>query len=125
VLEQPRVHTLSEFGSACAFFFADLPEMDPKAVDKWFVQPHVGELFDGLIAKCGTDFTTETPLDVYENALRSFQESHGMEKLGPVVHPTRVALTGKTTGPGLFELMSVLGPDRMRHRLQAAKALLR
>jgi hypothetical protein len=35
-----------------------------------------------------------------------------------------VALTGKTVGPGLFELMSVLGPVRMVQRLERAKRML-
>jgi hypothetical protein len=45
-----------------------------------------------------------------------------MEKLGPIVHPTRVAMSGKTYGPGLFELMAVLGPERVRAR--AARVLV-
>ena len=37
-----------------------------------------------------------------------------------IVHPTRVALTGKTAGPGLFELMALLGRERVVGRLEAA-----
>ncbi len=122
-LEQPRVHTLADFGSACAFFFGDLPHMDEKAVQKWFFQPHTIALFDEMIEKCSTSFGEDTMISDYEAALRGFQEAHGLEKLGPVVHPTRVALTGKTTGPGLFELMGVLGPERMKKRFQHAKEL--
>jgi glutamyl-tRNA synthetase len=33
------------------------------------------------------------------------------------VHPVRAALTGKTIGPGLFELMEVLGKKRIEERL--------
>ena len=55
----------------------------------------------------------------------AFVAKTGLEKLGPAVHPTRVALTGKTAGPGLFELMEVLGPDRMIQRLQRAKGMLK
>ena len=55
-----------------------------------------------------------------EMFLRSCGEKLGLEKLGPIVHPVRVALTGKTTGPGLFELMSHLGPERMKRRLARA-----
>jgi len=125
-LEQQRVNTLSEFGLACAFFFHDEPEMDPKAVDKWFTQPHATALFDFLLAKCDGEFCSEdVTIEVYESALRAFQVDHGIEKLGPVVHPTRVALTGKTNGPGLFELMAVLGPDRMKKRLIRAKGLVK
>ncbi len=124
-LEQQRVQTLADFGEACAFFFAELPEMDPKAVEKWFGQAHVGQLFDTLIAGCGTTFIDGSdPVD-YENALKEFQVTHQIEKLGPIVHPTRVALTGKPTGPGLFELMAVLGPARIKARLLRAKEMLK
>ena len=50
---------------------------------------------------------------------------HGFDKLGPVVHPLRVALTGRTVGPGLFELMALLGADRIAHRADAAMAQAR
>ena len=56
--------------------------------------------------------------------VREFAERNEMEKIGPVVHPTRVALTGKTVGPGLFELMSVLGVERMRRRLERALSMV-
>lgn len=117
-LEQERVVTLADFGGACAFFFEDQPPMDEKAVEKWLKQPHVGELFTYLkqeILAFGS--TPLTPADC-ESMIRSYAEKNAMEKLGPVVHPVRVALTGKTTGPGLFELMSVLGSRRMLARLE-------
>lgn len=123
-LAQPRVHTLADFADACAFFIADLPPMDPKAVEKWFGQPHVSELFEYLVAKCNSTFEEGAELGVYEEALKHFQEEKGFEKPGPVVHPTRVALTGKTTGPGLYELMWVLGPARMKKRLERAMEML-
>ncbi|MFI5385313.1 MAG: glutamate--tRNA ligase [Fimbriimonadales bacterium] len=118
-LEQPRVVTLADFGEACAFFFLDEPPMDERAVAKWLSQPYVPELFDYLISGL-SDQGSGLSAQNCEALVRSFAESHGMEKLGPVVHPVRVALTGKTAGPGLFELMSVLGPPRIAKRLGAA-----
>lgn len=118
-LVQERVSTLADFGDACAFFFTDEPEMDPKAVSKWFGEPHVRELLSAL-----AEYEGPATVEGYEALLRGFQEEHGMEKLGPVVHPTRVALTGKTTGPGLFELMAVLGPARIRSRALRALSTL-
>ena len=41
-------------------------------------------------------------------------------KAGDLVHPVRVALTGKTIGPGLFETMTVLGQEKTVQRLQEA-----
>jgi len=120
--EQERVQTLAEFGEACEFFLVEEPEMDPKAVTKWFGQAHVGELFRWILEKLEQSHV-ET-VEHYQVILHGFQSHKGFEKLGPVVHPTRVALTGKTAGPGLFELMSVLGNDRIRHRLNRALTMV-
>lgn len=120
-LEQERVTNLIEFGEACEFFLVDEPVMDPKAVEKWFGQAHVRALFEHLKSAHSAG-----PLSVDEHkaSLKAFQEANGIEKLGPIVHPTRVALTGKTAGPGLFELMAVLGPDRIARRAERALAML-
>ncbi|MEQ1935519.1 MAG: glutamate--tRNA ligase family protein, partial [Fimbriimonadaceae bacterium] len=122
VLEQERVTTLADFGEACEFFLVDQPKMDAKAVEKWFGQPHARSLFEAIKTYC--DNGGDNSVEAYEKLLRGFQESAGLEKLGPVVHPTRVALTGKTFGPGLFELMAVLGPERISKRLEHALANL-
>ena len=120
-LEQPRVHTLSDFSEAVAFFLEDEPTMDEKAVAKWFRQDHVRGLFEYLIERLKGASTAS--VDWCESLIREYAEQHKFEKLGPVVHPVRVALTGKTVGPGLFELMSALGPARMTQRLERAKAM--
>ncbi|MCH7904570.1 MAG: glutamate--tRNA ligase [Armatimonadetes bacterium] len=121
-LEQERVANLAEFGPACKFFFVESPDMEQKAVDKWFKHDHVRALFDHLTT--AFDGKKETSAEECESILRGFMESAGVEKFGPVVHPTRVALTGKTVGPGLFELMSLLGPARIVKRVERAKKLL-
>jgi glutamyl-tRNA synthetase len=119
---QPRVQTLVDFGEGLEFFLVEEPTMDAKAVAKWFKEPHAEELFDfvtsHLLARPGM-----TPTD-FEDLLKQFQAHKGLDKLGPVVHPVRVALTGKTVGPGLFELMALLGPDRIAARLARAKAMI-
>jgi glutamyl-tRNA synthetase len=121
-LEQERVHTLMDFGEACRFFFLDEVEFDPKATAKWFGEPHVREMFEFILEKLG-ESRVET-VEHYSSLLHEYQARKGFEKLGPVVHPTRVALTGKTFGPGLFELMSALGHDRIAKRLNHALTLL-
>lgn len=121
-LEQERVVTLADFGEACEFFFLDEVRMDENAREKWLSQEHVPALFEWLLGNV-TDSSAHplTPSSL-EAAVRKYAEDNGFEKLGPIVHPIRVALTGKTTGPGLFELMSVLGQDRMASRLRLAVA---
>jgi glutamyl-tRNA synthetase len=131
-LEQERVQTLADFGPATDFFFLDEPPMEEKGVAKWFGQEHVPELFDFLIAELGaprSSFGNDSPTDGAsvewcESLIREFADKKSLEKLGPVVHPVRVALTGKTVGPGLFELMSALGPKKMIARLLRAKTFL-
>lgn len=117
-LAQERVSNLVDFGEACDFFLTEEPAMDEKAVAKWFGEPHVPALFDWLESYQGPATAAD-----YEAGLRGLMEAHGLEKFGPVVHPTRVALTGRTTGPGLFELMEVLGRDRIRARVARARTL--
>jgi glutamyl-tRNA synthetase len=54
-----------------------------------------------------------------EDAVRRFAESQGA-KLGRVAQPLRVALSGSTVSPGIFEVVAILGPDETRVRLVAA-----
>lgn len=118
LLEQERVVTLAEFGPATAFFFQDEPPMDEKAVAKWLTgQPHVPAMFADF-----ADWALQgnTNHEQCEAKVREYAAAQGFEKLGPVVHPLRVALTGKTFGPGLFDLMALLGGERMNQRLRRA-----
>jgi glutamyl-tRNA synthetase len=121
-LEQERVTSVAEFGALCEFFFVEEPGIDPDAVAKWKGQPHVGPMLDSFIAFFADKQTTTA--EECEKLLRDYQASAGLDKLGPVVHPTRVALTGSTVGPGLFELMAALGPARIVKRLTKAKETL-
>jgi len=54
-----------------------------------------------------------------EDAIRRFAESEGV-KLGQVAQPLRVALSGSTASPGIFEVLTVLGAAETKHRLLAA-----
>jgi glutamyl/glutaminyl-tRNA synthetase len=118
---QERANSLVEFGEAMEFFLVDEPPLVPSAAEKWLSQEHVPELFEWILARLA-ESRIETA-EHYESILRGYQTHKGFEKLGPVVHPTRVALTGKTTGPGLFELMAVLGHDRIAKRLRRSLEL--
>jgi glutamyl-tRNA synthetase len=140
-LEQERVQTLAEFGHAGSFFFEEEPTMDAQAVAKWFRHEHVPGLFQYILNRL--DAPEEAPhlaphpaataepevedaisVEECERVIRDYAAEHGLEKLGPAVHPTRVALTGRTAGPGLFELMSVLGRRRMIRRIRRALGLI-
>ncbi len=122
-LEQERTSSLAEFGEKCEFFFVDAVEFDPKAVENWLHEPHVAPLFEWIADQIGNRGweSHQVAAADWEALLREAQAVLNLDKLGPVVHPVRVALTGSTAGPGLFELMAVLGPVRVKTRLAATQ----
>ena len=74
-----------------------------------------------LLARLATAFDSvndwsEKPL---EEAVRRFAEAENV-KLGQVAQPLRVALSGSTASPGIFEVVAILGPAETKARLLAA-----
>jgi glutamyl-tRNA synthetase len=61
-------------------------------------------------------------LSATEAALRGVAAARGV-KAASLIHAVRVALTGRTASPGLFEVAALLGRDRVLRRLGAACAL--
>lgn len=118
-LVKDRVTTLADFGEACAFVFAEPTSYEAKGAEKWFGEATTKPVLDLTIQL----IEAQKPMDAagFEAVLRDVQSRLGLEKMGPVVHPVRLATTGKTTGPGLFELMDVLGADQVVSRLRAAQ----
>jgi glutamyl-tRNA synthetase len=116
-LEIERVGTFADFGDALEFFLVDDFPIDPKAAEKSLRAAHVPALFDAIRAGASPELTAEN----YHDLVHAWAADHGFEKIGPVVSPLRVALSGRTSGPGLFDMMVVLGPDRIRTRLTRAQ----
>jgi glutamyl-tRNA synthetase len=108
-----RAKTLIELIGASYFIFADRPlEMEPKA--EAVLTPETRD----LIGQLRTTLEQVSPWsgETTEAAMRSFAETHSL-KLGAVAQPLRVALTGRTTSPGIFDVLSVLGRDECLARL--------
>ncbi len=124
-LEQERVKLLSDFADATSFFFTDEPEMDPQAMQKWLVQPYVPELLTFLIDALEKTEASTLTAEQCEELVNQAVERLNLEKRASAIHPLRVALTGKTAGPSLFDLMAVLGKERMQRRLQRAGELIK
>jgi glutamyl-tRNA synthetase len=108
-----RAKTLIELIEASYFIFADRPlEIDPKA--QTLLTPETRGLIGQLRAKLAD--VTPWSGEATESAMRAFADTHGL-KLGAVAQPLRVALTGRTTSPGIFDVLSVLGRDECLARL--------
>ena len=108
-----RAKTLIELISGADFIFADRPlAIEPKAAALLTPETRIliGKLRTALEAV--TDWRAETT----EAAMRNFAEQNNL-KLGAVAQPLRVALTGRTTSPGIVDVLAVLGRDEGLARL--------
>jgi glutamyl-tRNA synthetase len=113
-----RAKTLLELIAGSYFIFADRPlEIEPKALALLTPETRtlIGQLRTAL--ETVTDWSSETT----ESAMRRFAEQNNL-KLGAVAQPLRVALTGRTTSPGIFDVLAVLGRDQCLARLGDAAA---
>ena len=109
-----RAKTLLELVDSSNFIFADRPlEMEPKAAAVLTPETRqlIGELRSALEAI--NPWTAETA----EAAMRTFADAKNL-KLGAIAQPLRVALTGRTTSPGIFDVLAVLGRQTCLERLQ-------
>lgn len=122
VLEQERIRTLPEIADAVSFFFRDDYPFDDKGVDKWF-RKHDGRATLAAAANRLRALGTWTHDDL-EAAVEDAAADLGLEKRAPVIHVLRIALTGRTAGPGLFELMEAMGRERVLARIERATAAL-
>ena len=111
-----RSKTLLEMADKAAFYFEDPPQYDEKAAQK-FLTPENRPLLEKIAAAVDglTDFTQES----LEKAFQAILDDTGL-KFGKIAQPLRVAITGRTESPGIFETMIVLGRSAVSRRLAAA-----
>ena len=109
-----RAKTLVEMAEKSAFFFKKEVEFDEKARNK-FLTEDARPLLEKVIAGFSTldDFSAEN----IETLFKKIVEEEGM-KLGKLAQPVRVALTGTTVSPGIYDVILLLGKEETLKRLQ-------
>lgn len=113
-----RARTFVEAADKLDFFFRDAPEMDPAAAAKFLVPDNAANLralaalFDAID---DADFK-EASLEARVNAWLAERSL----TIQAVAQPARVALTGRTASPGLFQMVELLGKAATVQRLAAA-----
>jgi glutamyl-tRNA synthetase len=117
-LVQTRVQLLQEVPSMVDFLFCDLPTLDDAAFAKaftpeWAVTTLI-EIHDGFKV---CEFTP----DALKSVVETVGEKHSL-KLGKLQAPLRVAVTGRSVGPPLFEPIAMLGREATLKRIDAALA---
>ena len=122
-LEQERIKTLAEAPGLADFFLLGDDEypFDAQAVGKRLAVPgaadHLRRVRDGF---ADLDVFDETSA---EAVVRATAEELGV-KAAEIIHPIRVAVSGRTTGPGLFEILATLGKKRCLRRLDRALGMI-
>ena len=109
-----RTRTLEDLVSVYKIFFNDEPEYDEKAVEKYLRKPNSKD----IITRCKTAVDACANFDKasIEDAYRKLADELKL-KAAELIHPTRVAISGKTVGAGLFDIMELLGRDKVIARL--------
>ncbi len=109
-----RAHDLNQLAGGAEFLFATRPlAMDAKAAELLSdeARGHLGLVHAALAAVPQWDH------DATDAAVRQVAETSGL-KLGKLAQPLRAALTGKTTSPGIFDVLALLGKDESLARIE-------
>ena len=116
-LYRVRMKTLSEFAPMTDHFFSDSFTVEEKGADKYLKTPESKVILRDFSAKLET--INSFSHNAIEEACRGLADEKKL-KAGQIIHPTRVAISGKTTGAGLFEMMEVLGKEKVLERMRKA-----
>jgi glutamyl-tRNA synthetase len=117
---QPRSKTLREMAEMSGFYYRDIMAYDEKAARKFFTRSALGPMKQLISRLEALDPFDQERL---EAAFLSVMEATGL-KLGKIAQPVRLALTGATVSPGIFEIIAVLGKNRTLERLEAARQFI-
>jgi glutamyl-tRNA synthetase len=115
LLFQERAKTLQELAESARICFGGAMEPDPQAKAAYLHSAVVGRLRELLLKLEAIPSFTAQALEAF---LRNFAVERGI-KLVEIAQPLRVALTGKTVSPPIFEVMEILGRSLCLQRLEA------
>ena len=119
-LVQERTRVLAEAPKQLDFFFWDNQEMDSDAWQKVMLKDSARSILEAARSVLAD---VEWNVEALHEAVRKIAESHEL-KLGKAQAPIRVAITGRTVGPPLFESMYFLGREVVVERLGNASQKL-
>ena len=113
---QPRSKTLADMAEAALFYYHSDIVYDEKAAKKFLKAAALEPL--KLLADKLEALENYSQSDL-ETVFLAVMDETGL-KLGKIAQPVRVALTGRTASPGIFEIIAILGKDRVIPRLKKA-----
>ena len=105
-----------------AYFFTETFPYDEQAAAKVFTPEGLANIVKLHERLAGLDASKFTAIDL-ENEFKSLAATTG-QKVGALIHPARLATSGRPVGPSLYHLLEVLGKDRVLRRLERAEKQL-
>lgn len=113
---KPRCRTLVEFAEMGSVYFEDEFEYDGGSVNKFFPNKDVSVL---ELIKVGIENSSSLDEKKFEEMIKSVAAQKEV-KVVTVAQQLRIALSGKTVSPGLFDIIAVLGKEKTLQRIQRA-----
>ena len=117
-----RCRLISDFADLGGYFFKEPEIYDEAGVKKHFREEVVAEYLESLADSF--EKTTSFTIENAENVTRELSEKLGINA-SKLIHPTRLAVTGMTFGPGLFELLALVGKEKVVSRMKEAADFVR
>jgi glutamyl-tRNA synthetase len=111
-----RVSFVKEFIDTCTYFYEGPTEYEQKSVEKnWKPETpeHLNKLKEEFVS-----LNNPTKED-FEHSLTNVSEELNVGK-GKLIHPLRLAVSGQSTGPGMFDLLFILGKEEVVRRIDEA-----
>lgn len=110
---RPRGDTLKKIAELSPFFFRDEIEIDPKAASKWLDEKGITVLKNLRVRLSALENFSEDGIS------KVFGEAAAETnlKLTDIAQPARVAVTGGTASPGIYEVLAILGKERVLKRI--------
>ncbi|MEJ7801282.1 MAG: glutamate--tRNA ligase [Ilumatobacter sp.] len=120
---QERLKTLADAPGTVDFMYADDPLIDQESWDKTmsteYARPLLADAIDAYDGLAGGDWNHATLKATLEDVMARYEL-----KLGKAQAPVRVAVTGRTVGPPLFETLELMGREESLRRMRATLARL-
>jgi glutamyl-tRNA synthetase len=119
-LMQERARTIYDFVDFANYFYTAPSSYEEKSRAKNWT-PEAKERIGEILPKFKQAGTWDHA--AIEGVVRSYAEGKGISA-GKLIHPLRLAVSGVGMGPGLFELLEVIGKDEVISRLERAVEIL-
>ncbi len=115
-----RAKTLNDIADTIGYFYAEEIKYDEKAANK-FLTPEILPVLQDITDRLSqlSDFNMDEMHKIFDQVMEEREL-----KLGKIAQPVRVALTGGTVSPGIFEVMDILGKDEVLKRLNSAISVI-